>query len=338
MTDSSSTCSGAVIRCVAAWTRATIRDPWSASRYRRTSGRGARLSCTSAVLGVIIASYVHGRIRALLRELAPSERRLAEAILSVQADVVEMTISEISAHCHTSETTVVRFCRNTGFKGYPELRLALAGELGRARAALGENVELAADISRDDPLAQLVGKLAYAEKRAIEDTVEQLDLTVLDKVIDAIGNARRIHVYGLGASGLAAQDLQEKLLRIDLMAYTVPDPHLALGVAALLGPGDVALAVSHSGETADAVDFLRTAAKRDAATVAITNSPRSSVARAASLVLTTAVGETVFRPGAMASRIAQLALVDCVFLGVLQRWYDRASVALAETHNAVHQR
>lgn len=281
---------------------------------------------------------VQGRIRALLSELAPAERRVAEAILGTPADAVDMTITEIAAHCHTSETTVVRFCRNVGFKGYPELRLALAGELGHARAVMGENMELAADISRDDPLKQMVGKLAYAERRAIEDTVDQLDLTVLDKVIDAIAKARRIQAFGLGASGLAAEDLREKLLRIDLMAYTVPDPHLALAVAALLGPGDVALAVSHAGETADTVDFLRTAAAGGATTVAITNSPRSSVAGVASLVLTTAVRETVFRSGAMASRIAQLALVDCVFLGVVQRRYDQASVALAKTHNAVHQR
>jgi len=281
---------------------------------------------------------VEARIRTFLPELAPAERRVADAILTAPGEAVEKTISEIAVQCRTSETTVVRFCRSVGFKGYPELRLALAGQLALTRAVLGTDIELAADITPDDPLKQVVGKLGYAERRAIEDTLDQLDLTVLDQVINAIGAARRIHVYGLGASGLAAQDLQEKLLRIDLMAYLVPDPHLALGTAALLGPADVALAVSHSGETADAVTFTGTAAERGATTVAITNSPRSPVAQVASLVLTTAVRETVLRSGAMASRIAQLAIVDCVYLGVLQRSYDRASVALAQTYNAVHRR
>jgi DNA-binding MurR/RpiR family transcriptional regulator len=281
-------------------------------------------------------SDIQQRVRRLVPALAPAERRVAEAILTDPAAAVERTITEIAAHCATSETTVVRFCRSAGFKGYPELRLALAGELGRARARSGEDVALAADITRDDPLDVLVRKLAYAERRAIEDTVDGLDLAALEQVVVAVGAARRIQLYGLGASGLAAQDLQEKLLRIGLMAYVVPDPHLAVGVAALLGPADVAIAVSHSGETADAVAFLRTAAGRGATTVAVTGAPRSAVAAAAGLVLTAAGRETVFRAGALASRIAQLAVLDCVFVGVLQRSYDRAGVALAETHGAVH--
>lgn len=280
---------------------------------------------------------IQERVGRLVPSLAPAERRVAEAILTDPAGVVERTITEVAAHCRTSETTVVRFCRSAGFKGYPELRLALAGELGRDRALRGEDVALAADITRDDPLDALVGKLAYAERRAIEDTVGQLDLAALEKAVVAIGAARRIQLYGLGASGLAAQDLQEKLLRIGLMAYVVPDPHLAVGVAALLRPDDVALAVSHSGETSDAAAFLRTAATGGATTVAVTAVAGSAVAAAASLVLTTAGRETVFRAGAMASRVAQLMVLDCLFVGVLQRFPDRAGNALVETHGAVHR-
>ncbi len=279
---------------------------------------------------------IQERVRRLVPSIAPAERRVAEAILTDPAGVVERTITEVAAHCTTSETTVVRFCRSAGFKGYPELRLALAGELGRDRALRGEDVALAADITRDDPIEVLVGKLAYAERRAIEDTVGQLDLAALEKAVAALGTARRIQLYGLGASGLAAQDLQEKLLRIGLMAYVVPDPHLAVGVAALLGPDDVALAVSHSGETSDAAAFLRTAATGGATTVAVTAVAGSAVAAAALLVLTTAGRETVFRAGALASRIAQLAVLDCLFVAVLQRYPDRAGNALVETHGAVH--
>jgi DNA-binding MurR/RpiR family transcriptional regulator len=284
-----------------------------------------------------VVSDIQQRVRALAPSLAPAERRVAQAILTDPAGVVERTITEIAAYCTTSETTVVRFCRSAGFKGYPELRLALAGELGRERARRGDDVALAADITRDDPVEVMVGKLAYAERRAIEDTVDRLDLAALEKAVAAVGAARRVQLYGLGASGLAAQDLQEKLLRIGLMAYQVPDPDLSVGVAALLGPEDVAIAVSHSGETASAAAFVRTAAGRGATTVAVTGTAGSAVAAAASLVLVTAARESVLRSGAMASRIAQLAVLDCLFVGVLQRHPDRAGSALVETHGAVHR-
>lgn len=113
------------------------------------------------------------------------------------------------------------------------------------------------------------------------------------------------------------------------------DQHAALTATALLGPGDVAVAISHSGETEDTIDPLRAAGERGATTIALTNAPRSTLARSADLVLTTCARETPFRSGATVSRIAQLAVIDCLFVGVAQRSSDEATEALEKTHRAV---
>src|ERR687892_486336 len=79
------------------------------------------------------------------------------------------------------------------------------------------------------------------------------------RVADAVVAARRIDIYGIGASGFVGQDLHQKLHRIGLLAFSWPDPHAALTSAALLDAECVAIAISHTGTTLDTVDALRAA-------------------------------------------------------------------------------
>ncbi|MGH3620362.1 MAG: MurR/RpiR family transcriptional regulator, partial [Sciscionella sp.] len=145
----------------------------------------------------------------------------------------------------------------------------------------------------------------------------------------------RVDVYGVGASAFVAADLQQKLHRIGRVAFAWSDTHMMLTSAALLKPTDVAFAVSHTGSTVDTVEALREATRSGATTIALTNFPRSPITSVATHVLTTAARETTFRSGAMASRIAQLTVIDCLFIGVAQLHLDTARTALESTYAAV---
>lgn len=277
-------------------------------------------------------------IRAALPTLRPAERRVAEAVLRDPAGVAARSISALADQCSTSGATVLRFCRAIGYRHYPDLRLALARETGREEADNGPGARLTGDISPTDSLEQIVAKITYSDARAIEDTAATLDLDSLARAIDAVAGAERIDIYGVGASGFVAQDLHQKLHRIGLLSSVWPDPHAALTSAALLGPSDVAIAISHTGTTIDTIEALRVAAEHRATTIAITNFGRAPLTDHARHVLTTAARETTFRSGAMASRIAQLAVIDCLFVGVAQRSYDRTMRALELTYAAVQGR
>jgi DNA-binding MurR/RpiR family transcriptional regulator len=278
------------------------------------------------------------RIRALLPSLRPAERRVGEAVLADAVGTAEMSISRLAEQCATSVTTVMRFCRAVGFGGYPELRLALARETSREAAETAEGVQLSSDIGRTDSLEDIVAKITFSDARAVEDTAANLDLGALRIAIDMVATARRIDVYGVGASAFVAQDLQQKLHRIGLTAFAWPDPHAALTSAALLYQDCVAIAISHTGTTTDTVDVLRLARASGAQAIAITNHHRAPLTEHADAVLTTAARETTFRSGAMASRIAQLAVIDCLFVGVAQHSYDRTMSALSRTYQAVQGR
>jgi DNA-binding MurR/RpiR family transcriptional regulator len=273
------------------------------------------------------------RIRSLLPGLAKAEQRVANVVLDDPGGVSRRSITEVADAAGTSETTVTRFCKAVGVGGYPELRIALAADTARAAARIDRH--MGGDIDPSDDLVQVVGKIAFADARAVEETAEQLDIVELRKVVDAIAAAPRVDVYGVGASAFVALDLQQKLHRIGRVCFAWSDTHIMLTSAAVLSKGDVAVGISHTGATADTVEALREAHERGATTIAITNFPRSPIRDAADLVLTTAARETTFRSGATASRIAQLTVIDCVFIGVAQRHRENALTTLATTYSAV---
>ena len=279
------------------------------------------------------------QIRALLPNLPPSERRVATAALADPVGVAAKTISDLAASCRTSETTVVRFCRSLGLRGYPELRIGLAAAASSQDGPAASGwTGLGTDIGPRDTTAEVIAKIGFADARAVEETVAQLDLRALDEAVDALAAADKIDLYGSGASALVAADLQQKLTRIGRRAGNWPDPHLALTSAALLRKGDVAVCISHTGETPDTIAALREARANGALTIAITNFPRSTIAEEADRVLTTAARETTYRSGAMASRIAALTVVDCLFVALAQRNRARTLKALERTYTAVRNR
>ena len=271
-------------------------------------------------------------VRALLPNLAPVEQRVARQVLADPFGTARQAISELAALCDTSATTVVRFCRAVGLRGYPELRIALAA--AAAHANQGAGVEPSQDIMPSDDPATVAEKIARADARAVTDTARHLDVGTLVQVVDALASARRIDIYGVGASGYVALDLQQKLQRIGKPAFAWPDPHMAITSAALLGPADVVVALSHTGTTADTIDAMREAGDHGARTVAITNFPRSPITTTADFVLLTAARETAFRSGAMTSRIAQLTVVDCLFVVLAQHDLPTSRDALERTYEA----
>lgn len=278
------------------------------------------------------------RVRSALPNLRPAEQRVAQAVLDNPAAISESSITSVARQCQTSETTVLRFCRAIGLAGYPELRIALARAAQYEEAGQEAGAPINGDISAEDTLSDVVAKITHADARAIEETAAALDLTALKAGVDAVCAARRIDIYGIGASALVGHDLQHKLHRIGLTSFSWAEAHLALTSAALLTEDDVAIAISHTGTTLDTIDPLRVARQRGATTIAVTNFERAAITAVSDVVLLTAARETTFRSGAMSSRIAQLALIDCLFAGVAQRFYDRSLAALQSTRLVLQSR
>jgi DNA-binding MurR/RpiR family transcriptional regulator len=281
-----------------------------------------------AVDGVLLA------VRAKLPEFTGALRRVADQVLTDPAGASRATIVELAERSGTSPATVTRFCRALGFEGYAELRLGIAAETGRARAA-GWTVDIGREIEPGDPLEKVLEQIMAADTRAMHDTAALLDLREVERAADAIAGATRVNIFGASGSALVGEEMQFSLHRIGVAAWAWTDVHNGLASAALLRAGDVALGVSHSGQTRETIEMLAEAGSHGATTVALTSFPRSPLAELADIVLVTATQATTFRPDALSARHPQLVVLDLLYVAVAQRTHQRSHAAFQRTAQAV---
>lgn len=273
-------------------------------------------------------------VRRSLPRLSAAEARVAETILGDPTLVVDLTINDLATLCRTSLSTVARFAQSLGYSGYRELRVAVARTLTLAQAQQARFGLDSTEIDPDDDPAVVAAKLAAQKIDAIEKTTLGLDAAALDRVAQAIVAARHIELLGQAASSLTAQDLQQKLVRIGCSVAHSADPHLALTTASLSTTDDVVIAFSHGGETAEVVRAVEVARDAGALAVAVTSVPDSTLAMAADVLLQTHAHESPFRMAAMSSRIAQLVLVDVLFVRVVQYRGEPVVIPLKLSHDA----
>ncbi|MGP9538939.1 MurR/RpiR family transcriptional regulator [Brachybacterium sp. AOP43-C2-M15] len=277
-------------------------------------------------------------LQAVQEDLPPSMRRVAEVILADPQRVLSSTIADLAAECRTSEPTVVRLCQRLGMAGFAELRLTLAGELASERVRRTPvGTGHGADLPARSTLTQIVEDVALAEVLGIEETAASLDVAALERAVEAIVAAPTVLLHGIGASASVAGDFERKLQRIGRRAHCARDTHDALAAASLLGPGEIALGFSHSGTTEEVVAVLAAARRAGATTIALTNGADGPLVARSDIALRTTVRESAYRSGAMASRSAQLLVVDCLFVAVAGRSREASVEALRRTYDTLEE-
>ena len=268
------------------------------------------------------------RMKAFYASLRPSEQKVADYILEHPEEVIHLSVTELSNRTGVSDAAIIKFCQRIGYKGYQELKIYLAKEL------VSPMMEIYGEVAPDDDIKTVKEKIFQINSQALQDTRKLLDDEGLEQAVKAIAEASKVNIYGVGASGFVALDAQLKLLRIGIQATSFCDSHVQTYLAALLSSGDVAIAISDSGNTKDVVRALSVAKERGARTVCITSSPDSAIGKVADIKLYTAATESIFRSGAIASRLAQLSVIDVLFIGVALKRYDCSLENLARTREA----
>lgn len=279
------------------------------------------------------------RLRAALPSLHPAEQRVAHVALAHAGNHPAITVARVAELAETSTATVVRVAQRFGHHRFKSFWMALALDAER-RAAMDSDgaPQSFGDIEPGDDLEAVIAKVFTNEALSVSDTRDALDRAALARAVALVAGAGRVDLFGVGAGAVVMHDLQQKLSRIGRTALHWPDNHAAWTAAAALPPGAVALAVSHSGETPATVEFLRIARQAGAPTIAVTNHAPCAMSEQADVVLLTAAREAPFRSGALGSRMAQLFVLDCLFIGVAQDRYEASMTALKNTYAAVRGR
>lgn len=252
-----------------------------------------------------------------LEILPPQERRLGEYILEHSPEVIHLGITELANTCGISPSTVTRFCKTFHFRGFPDFKMKLAGELAHQTPEAQYQ-----DIIAGNDLHKIVQAMEANHVASITDTTRLLDMNTLQRAIHALCQAGRVDLYGVATSSIIAQDFYQKLIRIGKNSTAFSDSHMQITSASGLRPGDVALAISYSGETPETIDALRCAKDSGAITISLTQYSSNTLASMADISLFSSSLEEGMRRGDMASRIAQLHVVDILFTGMVSTEFE----------------
>ena len=268
------------------------------------------------------------QISRAIPDLSRAEKRVASWVLEHPKQATSATLAHIASECGTSEPTVIRFCRRMGLGGFRELGVRLAESL----SVPGSYVHR--DVNPDDSISDAAIKVMDASIQSLSEMRAQLSSMPIDAAAKAMATARQIAFAGLGASGHVAADARHKFFRLGTPCSAHTDTPSILQAAAIAGAGDVLIIVSHLGGWAE-LDRAAAAARENGATVIALTNPSSQLARNANLVFGWDPHEdtSVYTP--MSSRLAQLALLDALYVAFALALGDTAADKLRRSKDAL---
>jgi RpiR family carbohydrate utilization transcriptional regulator len=257
------------------------------------------------------------RIKAALPALPPAEQRVAKLLLVDARAFANLPVSELADRAHVSKPTVVRFCRSVGYDGLADFKLKLAGSVNEGVPFVHRAVD--EDDKPGDLIVKVVDNAVAALLHYRNDAASHAFERAIAALTEAGRNGKRIEFYGVGNSGIVAQDAQHKFFRLGVNTIACSDGHVQLMSATMLGPGDCAVVISNSGRSRDLMDAAEIARKKGATTIIITasGSPLAAMGQAPGQVLLAVDHPEDFdRYSPMVSRLLHLIAVDILTTGV----------------------
>ncbi|MGR5499145.1 MurR/RpiR family transcriptional regulator [Vibrio sp. DNB22_10_4] len=263
------------------------------------------------------------RLRSNMEPLSKKLRQVADYILDNAQDVQFQTITDLARNTQTSEATVVRLCRDMGYKGYSDFRMALAVDLSQSGSK-----------PKSDHEGDICDISASSAIDSLQDTAKLIDRKSLDRICALVHDASFIGCVGVGASSIVGRYLAYRLIRIGKKAIMYEDTHLAAMNARRFSEGDLWFSVSSSGSTKEVVHAARQAFNQNVPVVALTNINHSPLSAISTEMLVAARPEGPLTGGAFASKVGALLLVDVLINSLLEE-YPEYSESVMETAEVV---
>ncbi|WP_156291949.1 MurR/RpiR family transcriptional regulator [Oceanobacillus salinisoli] len=239
-----------------------------------------------------------------------SEHKIYDYIQSNKQQVLYHSLTELSESSGVAEATVLRFFRKLGFKGFQDFKFLFAQEISVNEEQNHENT--------------YVEKIKNNIVHAVEDSYEIVDTEMLQHTIDAIDSSDDIVIFGVGSSGIAALDMETRLMRVGKHVSAYTDPHFQVMRSSSMNQNTVVVAISLTGSTKDIIDAVKIAKDRKATIIVLTNYIKSPLTKFADYVLLSSAKESPLDSGSLVSKIAQLFLIDLICTGLTIKNYKEA--------------
>ena len=273
-------------------------------------------------------------MHARLDILSEAERKVAEYVFREPKKTLHYNVSELARQSGVSQAAVVRFCRRIGLGSYSDFKLRLAQDVfSDFDERFVPDLDLESMTSPERVIRSVIG----FSQRGLSLLGSILDPKALEAASHKITGASMTALFGVGASGIVANDFLQKLLRIGLPSFFTPDTDLQVTAAASLKPTDVAFVVSYSGENAGMIEVAKQANSRGSTVISLTMDSANTVRSMAEIELLVPALERIYRQAAVTSRINQLTVVDILYSIIVSQNLDMSIAAIERTMQATHR-
>lgn len=259
-----------------------------------------------------------GTIQARSGNLATSESKVVDLLLTDPLFVGTSTTAQVAARAGVSAPSVVRAARAIGFNGFTELKL----EIARARGTTEFFVPSRA-LTEDASTAAVLETSIRTGTDALSALGGALDLAALDRAVDAVDRAGQVVAVGAGTSAPVAADAVFRLRALGVRTLNIPDHESAMIAMRLLGPEDVVIAISSTGRTSSTLSVADAGSSAGATLIAITNQYDTPLATLADCALVVGGAPLPTQMAAAGSRLAQLVVVDALAAALALRNTER---------------
>lgn len=231
-------------------------------------------------------------------DFTKSDLKIYQYITDHKDTIAYVSLTELAESCQVAEATLLRFFRKMGYKGFQDFKFSFAQELSNEQFS--------------NPEDSVIEKVKNYMVTALEDSSKMIEQATLDAIVKRLTGARHIVLFGVGASGIAALDMQNRLMRIGKHVEAITDAHFQIMRASTMDADTVVVAISVSGSSKDIVDSVQLAKDNGASVIAVTNYAKSPLTKLADDILVAAYKESPLDAGSLVAKVAQLYAVDLI--------------------------
>ena len=272
------------------------------------------------------------QVAAIIDRAPASRRAVLELIREDPQRVLDEAFETLARRARSSVPTIMRTCRDLGYAGLREFKLALAQDLAVGGSPLNRRVRI------DDDVRQVIDKVTRGAAAVVNGVQAQLAASAVQAAADALVAATRVDCYGVGAtSNFMASDLQARLFRLGLASNSYLDPHVQLISAATIDRRGVVMAITHVGGMPSLLEAVDVARTRGATVIALTQGG-SPLAKMADILLAIEVAPDPVMPVGPEAYLAHLTVIEILTVLVAQRLGSKAVDRLATIQRTLETR
>lgn len=272
------------------------------------------------------------RIKSLYSNFSDKEKRIADFITDHPEKIMHGTINQVAMSLDLADSTVFRFCKRLGYNGFQDMKIAIASEGANTFDQIHEKVK------KNDAEKNILEKIFHSNIQTLKDTLEIIDEEIFSLTVKKICASNHIEFFGVGGSNAIAMDAYHKFIRTGLSVNYQVDSHLQLMSATQLREGDVAILISHTGQSKDILHILETVKEKNVYTIGITGFFDSALSQGVDLLLNTLSEETDFRSEALSSRIGQLTILDALYVSLMIKLENQGRESLNNIRKVIEKK